>query len=685
MAAITWTGGTFNSAAGVWSGVVWAGDLNLFIAVNGGGGSGTDRIETSPDGSTWTSRTTPNQATTGLYWSDDADLAVVVGDDAIMTSSDGVTWTSRTAPGSSNSWYAVTYAPSLGLWAATRGGAASTGAIMTSANGTTGWTIQTTPSVGNVFSIAWSPTLSMFAAPVSGSNTVITSSNGTAWTSRTIGTNNASWTQIEWDATNARFIAFGGTHYSTSTNGTAWTEVAFSEGGDNGTTSIFVPDQNELVIVTSESTGPTTSYAQSADVTTWPTPTQVSGAPGTADFLSAGGIAYSPTLAKIVVTSQNSTYDFLVGAYAAQTSGWFSPERTSYDEAWTNITSGKPAGIRTPSKLGSFWTNYGGRMIGAPAPTTRLTNGTTYAYAGNNYTLGSGDPPVRLYDVVTGQDTQLARVPTLAGAHSNGILSMNTYLNDQIVVGTYDAGSSYTDFQGRLIRFAPNGEATVSPTVVGYLPYVVLTGADVYVGMNRGTSSQAGRIYRSPYGDPTNFLLDFDLSTLSGIGGATCGLGLTYGGYVCFMGTDAASGTAAILGARSGLGAWAAADTGLGTGAGNGFLAMSQFSNYSDGANYLVTAYYNPGGTHAIRRSESNNALSWSTVHTETDPIVGLATVPIDGLPGRYKLLAWTGGTGVTAKLLISDGDLSVWTDITADLPVSPTTSGFLGIMGRYL
>jgi hypothetical protein len=84
----------------------------LFVAVaNSGTGN---RVVTSPDGITWTSRTSAADnewcsVTWGTPGGSSLFVAVAVSGtgNRVMTSPDGITWTSRTSA-ADNAWYSVT-------------------------------------------------------------------------------------------------------------------------------------------------------------------------------------------------------------------------------------------------------------------------------------------------------------------------------------------------------------------------------------------------------------------------------------------------------------------------------------------------------------------------------------------------------------------------------------------------
>jgi hypothetical protein len=89
----------------------------LFVAVASNGiGSGTNNVMTSPDGVTWTQRTGANgNAWNSVTYGNGLFVATATsgsGADYVMTSPDGINWTPRSAP--SGSWRGVTF----GSWSA---------------------------------------------------------------------------------------------------------------------------------------------------------------------------------------------------------------------------------------------------------------------------------------------------------------------------------------------------------------------------------------------------------------------------------------------------------------------------------------------------------------------------------------------------------------------------------------
>ena len=128
---VTWTARAA-AEANAWNDVTYGN--GLFVAV---ARDGTNRVMTSPDGTTWTTRATPFGNTFEANWWMDVTygngLFVAVaesGTNRVMTSPDGVTWTARAAA-EANIWYEVTYANGLFVAVAISG----TNRVMTSPDG----------------------------------------------------------------------------------------------------------------------------------------------------------------------------------------------------------------------------------------------------------------------------------------------------------------------------------------------------------------------------------------------------------------------------------------------------------------------------------------------------------------------------------------------------------------------
>jgi hypothetical protein len=189
--------------------VAWSPSLGLFVAVGGNGVAGNTSnlyaICTSADGKNWTRQGNPFTATSpftkdglSVAWSEEQGLFVVGGSNNgghahIATSPDGTTWTTHTTPldtsGRSGDIVAIAYSPDLDLWVVGSNNIAGTGAkgIMTSPDGAT-WTLRSSPLdtfTAGPINVSWSPTLGLFIA-VAGTLDPVTSPDGITWTSRQI-------------------------------------------------------------------------------------------------------------------------------------------------------------------------------------------------------------------------------------------------------------------------------------------------------------------------------------------------------------------------------------------------------------------------------------------------------------------------------------------------------------------
>ena len=174
-------------------------------------------------GTLWTSRT----ATTGYWMSVEygGGLFVATGDTAIMTSPDGVTWTARTSP-TSEEWWDVTYGG--GTWVAVGYG----GRVMSSTNGFD-WTQRSAPS-NDYYTVTYGNGLFVAVSEGGGTNQIITSPDGVTWTSRT------SPISLRWHAVaygNGLFVAVartgdGTNQVMTSPDGFTWTAGTSAASGE---------------------------------------------------------------------------------------------------------------------------------------------------------------------------------------------------------------------------------------------------------------------------------------------------------------------------------------------------------------------------------------------------------------------------------------------------------------------
>jgi uncharacterized protein YmfQ (DUF2313 family) len=169
--------------------MIWAEGLSLFICAGSGG-----MLYTSPNGTTWTVRTSQFGASDIRYlaYDETIGMAIAVGDAGKLSSSpDGLTWTARTSQFGADTIWRVMSNNAL--------------FIATGANGK-----------------------------------ISTSTNGTAWTARTSGASTIVWDVAwrdptnTWDSATERFVTIGRTDpiFCVSDNGTAWFTIDPPSGTD---------------------------------------------------------------------------------------------------------------------------------------------------------------------------------------------------------------------------------------------------------------------------------------------------------------------------------------------------------------------------------------------------------------------------------------------------------------------
>jgi len=195
--AANWTATTGVVAGGTgWVGLTYGN--GLFVAINGGSGPATNVVMTSPDGITWTSRTTPattpNTGLTGVTFGNGKFVAVAGGSTStttsVMTSTDGINWSLQTctAAGSAVGWTSVDFGNNQFIaFSATTG---TTGICQTSPDGIT-WTARTVvsaPASGwkrMAYGAGLYVAVGVTNTQGQRSGLVMTSPDGITWTSRT--------------------------------------------------------------------------------------------------------------------------------------------------------------------------------------------------------------------------------------------------------------------------------------------------------------------------------------------------------------------------------------------------------------------------------------------------------------------------------------------------------------------
>lgn len=303
--------GTQVSAADInWYDVCWSPELSLFVAVANSGVN--NRVMTSPDGITWTSRIVSNDSWRSVCWSPELTLFVAVGHgvtNRVMTSSNGINWTNRSA--TANEWNSVCWSSELAIFCAVAESGTADRA-MTSPDGIN-WTARTTSNFLYT-SVCWSPDLTLFCAVAADGTQVMTSPNGTAWTNRAQAQNNQ-WRSICWSSDLTLFVAVslnGTNRVQTSPDGTNWTVRTHAE--DNQWQSVaWSPEFSLFMAVANDGTN---RSMYSSNGTSWSTLV-------TAAQNSWLALCWSPELNRFCAVAASGTDDRVMTYQGGATNGTY--------------------------------------------------------------------------------------------------------------------------------------------------------------------------------------------------------------------------------------------------------------------------------------------------------------------------------------------------------------------------
>lgn len=223
---------------------------SLFVAVGN-----TGVVYTTPDGVTWTYRSAGSSAFQRIIYAN--SLFVAVGASGVIyTSTDGITWTSRTSNVASQ-LNDVTWNGSLFC------AVGASGAITTSPDGVT-WTARVSGSTNTLTSVSWSG--SAFLVTNTTNSNVLVSSDGTNWFTYAT---QFGGTFLYSTYAGGKFVAIGSNKVASSTNGIAWTPgspVQFTALPGVSNTRSVTYSNSKFVI---SGTGTVNNIATSTDGVTW--------------------------------------------------------------------------------------------------------------------------------------------------------------------------------------------------------------------------------------------------------------------------------------------------------------------------------------------------------------------------------------------------------------------------------
>lgn len=335
---ITWT--TRTGIAGTWNKVLYAQSLGLFVAIGKSNANNTNNIMTSTTGTSWTARTTASTSvgfSTGA-WSPELSLFVVIASQSINTSPDGITWTQRSSSESGQqaiSWSStlgrfviyglftnkisadglnwITYTPNYGentdtfiydsVFSATLGYFVAVGSNISISTDGVNW--KKAPFVSQVgySTIEYSPSLGVYVSCASdGKNrSIVYSYNGINWLDA-IGAS-ANINQILWNPTHNQFVAVGGAKVMTSPDGITWTTRS-TPVSYTWQTVAYSSTLNKYVVVGQN--GVNIDYITSADGITWTTGTGFTSGQRTTKTARAKNLIWSSVHNLFVLIGINS-------------------------------------------------------------------------------------------------------------------------------------------------------------------------------------------------------------------------------------------------------------------------------------------------------------------------------------------------------------------------------------------
>jgi hypothetical protein len=235
------TGGAFGNS----NDICWSPELRIFVVI----AHNNNRCTTSPDGFTWTTRTSLTTLSTTLghsiawasvCWSRELGLFCAVGVDniplseeinnyCVALSRDGINWSTSTSGVKNYQWGYVCWSAELGLFCAVSLSSTSTNRIMVSRDGYN-WSNATNGNGSyNYLKVCWSPELGLFCA--TGVGNIIVSRDGYNWTPSISGVRNTAWTGVCWSRELGLFCAVsptasaGNNEVIISRDGYNWTEA----------------------------------------------------------------------------------------------------------------------------------------------------------------------------------------------------------------------------------------------------------------------------------------------------------------------------------------------------------------------------------------------------------------------------------------------------------------------------
>src|SRR3990167_3027640 len=268
---------------------------------------------------------------------------------------------------------------------------------------------------------------------------------------------------------------------------------------------------------------------------------------------------------------------------------------------WTSVTS-IPAQPRSTDKLGAIDSATPPSAMGRP---TCTMNNRIY-YAAANYTIGTDDPPIRVFDGVN--DRELCRIPRTSdsGTRNRGIITMIAN-RGKLYASAWDGDTKSSVYSidpttGAITKMGATFDVEDYPhAMTAYLDrlWVGTVSGDPHSG------TDVGKVYWMRFSGDTAFTLDH--TTTSGQGSI---LDLKSYKGLLYAAVIGSSGKAGLVKVRALAGTWSTSDTGAATGVNQGYTSLEVFEN-----NLYATYRDTDSGDQTIRKFDGS---SWATPYSET-------------------------------------------------------------------
>ena len=354
----------------------------------------------------------------------------------------------------------------------------------------------------------------------------------------------------------------------------------------------------------------------------------------------------------------------------ADVNGWWESQNGFFGGATVVTAPQNPKHPRAWDKLAAFVTGSNAGVLGG-FPGAAATFQNHLIYAGDDYSVGVQEPPIRIFDGLS--DRLMTTMPSIAGVPPQCIVAM-VQSAGIIYLTTLDSGTDNTNYAGRVFTFDPNSQVLTplgTQFTGGEVPYALCWHMDrLWLGTNKGNGT-AGKIYFFRPGIDLAWTTDHSLSTDT-LGGVTSMV--SYRGNL-YVGTDNTTGNAGKILVRTTVdGAYATSFTAPNTTTYNGFPSMSVFRDQ------ILAAFWESGGPNAlIKRFDGT---TWTTAYTGATTTVRPFVAQFPWGNGTY----FVGGSKTLGAALLEAEQIGTapftFTDLTGFLSGGTTFETALPIVG---